>query len=217
MLTFRSLEADRIISIYFSDKTKPVRLQQCLLESVSEYFVKALRNEHLGSTGEAGILRFPEDRVDTWNVFLYWLLKREMPKDVLKVNDLLAVRCWVLGDKYDIPVFQNLAMVALIRKYDNESPSLEVIKEAVSNTRQGSVLRRIMAEECVVRLQRLEPDALSPNDMDQLDGYGFMRDFFEAQLSDVDDYRGISGHGDRIECFSTPNDYMVGDGISPDP
>ena len=65
-----SLLSDRLVKIYVADSAQPFHVQQRLLESTSEYFIRALRPDGFGE-GKSGTLRFPEDDVKIWQILLY--------------------------------------------------------------------------------------------------------------------------------------------------
>ena len=89
------------------------------MTSISEYFVKAIKNEHLGS-GTAGTMKFAEDDPGAWKMLLYWKIKGSLPllQDVPSYGgqQLLYTRAWILGDKYDIGEFQDLVMLELLQR-----------------------------------------------------------------------------------------------------
>jgi len=144
-----SLDADRLIRIAVGTgkHAKAFNIQQALLETVSEYFVKALRNKRLGAHPEPGVLRFPEHCVDAWEALCYWIFRHELPATAYEHHYILAVRCWCLGDKYAIDGFQDEALLILLREANSNNLKWEVIEEAVLNSRPGTQLRRLMAME----------------------------------------------------------------------
>ena len=95
------LQNDRFIEVFVGQRSKPYRVPEGVLTSISEYFVRALRNEDsLG--GENGVLRFPADGPVVWQTLLYWKYKGELHCAQPKDTDASAteyVHCWVLGVK----------------------------------------------------------------------------------------------------------------------
>jgi len=107
-LASRSLESARDIKIVVgTENPRSFFVQQQLLEHTSEYFTKALRNQHLGKDSEPGVLKFPTDNVAAWQALLFWMYKGSVPWDDVESQEDVAVRAWVLGDKLCIPDFQN--------------------------------------------------------------------------------------------------------------
>jgi len=155
---------------------------QALLEFTSEYFRSALRNQHLGNV-QKDTLSFPDDELNSWKVLLFWIVARELPSvdEICSTgsgqNDdgmhSVYVRCWVLGDKYDIPAFQDLIMLELLKTFHYGSTlTIENPKLALENTPPGSVLRELVVEEV---LNGLQSKVIDCERLDELDGIvGFM-------------------------------------------
>ena len=130
------------------------KVAQSILTSISEYFVKAIEHEHLGD-GRPGIMTLSEDDADAWKILLHWKLKGTIPpRDFVDDHgQVLLVRCWCLGDKYDITEFQDLAMLELIKVLNGVETTLDIVKIAFDNSAPGSKLRKLMAEETVYLLK----------------------------------------------------------------
>ena len=143
------MRCDRLIKLFIGEQSpemQPLLVPQALLENASEYFVKAFRNENMGQQNEPGTLRFPEDDIAAWKVFLYWIIKHKLPaaEELVPACDdenvegkhdhILAVRCWVLGDKYCVPLFQDLIMLEILRTLEHSSTTNDSIMEAFSTT-----------------------------------------------------------------------------------
>ncbi|KAK4960096.1 hypothetical protein LTR10_002987 [Elasticomyces elasticus] len=133
------------------------------LEAATEYFRGALRNQHPGTGGEQDVLTFPEDDFRAWKVLLHWMVKSELPEDddmpkftvspMLTDGDYTAlVLCWILGDKYGIPGFQDLIMIELILQLEIQGTPMGIIRYCFVHTAPRSVLRELMAEELVLYL-----------------------------------------------------------------
>lgn len=143
-----ALKADHLVKVYVGDEgAPPFLLQQTLLTSISPVFANALKHENLGTNPEPGVLRFPEDDTEAWEVFLHWLMQRSYPQDL---DARSSVKCWVLGDRYHISTFQDNAMFALLVRLDNKWAKLDDISYAFRLTPPGSKLRLLMAEELVM-------------------------------------------------------------------
>ena len=57
------------------------------------------------------------------------------------------IHCWILGDKYDIKEFQDIAMIHLLKLTDSEYITVNLAKLAFENSAPSSPLRTLMAEE----------------------------------------------------------------------
>ena len=62
---------------------------------------------------------------ESWQIFLYWLLKREVPERIHK-DQLLLVRCWTLGECLEVPEFMDDVMLRLLLFYDIAGNSITV-------------------------------------------------------------------------------------------
>ena len=89
-------------------------------------------------------------------MLLYWTITKTLPQqwvdNTLKqeegVAQLTLVRCWTLGDKYDIGAFQDLTMIEmlhLLELSDGAFVTLEAAHEAFENTPSESELRILVA------------------------------------------------------------------------
>ncbi|KAK4962984.1 hypothetical protein LTR10_000611 [Elasticomyces elasticus] len=215
---------DRLIEVYVGERrseSKPFRVQQVLLEQLSEYFVKALRRDSF-SEGEDGRLSFPEDDLDVWEVLLHWAVVRSLPawsSTNGKEKEALLIRCWVLGDKYQLSPFQNEVMLDLIMYQSTDLAGVENLMLGVKLTRPGSELRRVMAQELVWRIQAHGDVEVSQ--ISELDGTMSTVDFLKAQTEYYEDkdmaFTGQSKFGstppsdDVLGPQGIWKEYMVGD------
>ncbi|KAK4895435.1 hypothetical protein LTR27_006499 [Elasticomyces elasticus] len=186
-LVLQSLQLeDHIIKLVIgeSENATTFHISQNLLEQTADYFKSAFRNQHLGSSNKRHTLHFPEDDLYAWKIFLYWVMTKELPSSgvvrALRRSDeggtatydislhTLCIRCWILGDKYDVPVFQNYIMLELLNLFERKAPGLHTIKEAFENTPPGSILRELMAEELANMLQ--VSATAKHSDLDMFDG-----------------------------------------------
>lgn len=154
-------------------------LQETLLRRTSRVFSAALNNEHLGE-GNKGALKFPKDDVAAWKALIFWIFdkkypeenlesrmsRREMEEDLEKKEameeelQVFLIHCWIVGDKYDIPDFQDLAMLELLHHL-NQSYMLPLAAElAASGTAPGSKLRLIAAQDIALVATKRAEDAI---------------------------------------------------------
>ncbi|KAK5688477.1 hypothetical protein LTS10_000455 [Elasticomyces elasticus] len=209
-------------------------ISQNLLEQTADYSTSALRNQHLGSSNERDTLHFPEDEVRAWGVLLYWIVKHKLPlvsevtssggtvwesAETSEIDQELSVRCWVLGDKYGIPAFQDLIMLELLKELDIDTrrAPITAVKLAFDSTPPGSALRELMAEEAAMVIK----DSGAPYDaLDQFDGIvGFTRLLVASmECRDENDggYTFLPRVPDVLDPFpgqSTYRQFMVGEEI----
>ncbi|KAK3113458.1 hypothetical protein LTR53_009231 [Teratosphaeriaceae sp. CCFEE 6253] len=224
----RALQSDRLVEIYvgtISDQTKPFRVQQVLLEELSDWFTRALKRDTF-IEGEQARLHFPKDDRDVWEVLLHWAIKRTLPNnaellDEKATQDFLWPRCWALGDKYNAQAFQNAVMMEMLKISHDVGFHRDEIKHAVELTCSGSPLRRLMAEELVWHAchQNGDPEFTG---LDDFDGNAFMEDFLRALRTYQDNeiaFSALIRLGGRHEAVvgvgpgGTWREYMVGDHI----
>lgn len=227
------MQSDRLVKIYVGTETpesKPFLVQQSTLEHTTDYFRKAFRNEHLGTT-EPGTLRFPEDDLNAWNVFLYWVVRRKLPPTEelmpaltnddpdLNTDHSLVVHCWALGDKYDIPTFQDEVMLELLRSQDSKCMELSAVKLAFEHTPPGAKLRELMAEEVGGRLAHGEIEYEQLDMFDGIVGFTSVLARKAKELQDLEVWfsslQKTPGYDDDREEWVNSDkwrSYMVGEG-----
>lgn len=171
-----------MIEIYvgaITPDTKPYLLPQTLLESTSDYFVKALRSDTF-KEGREGRLHFPDDDIQAWESLLFWLIKRELPDLVDDLDEEhLYIKCWALGDKYGITTFQDEAMLELLRYYSQNHTDEQSIALALKSSAPGSKMRRIIAEELVILVNDFDMGNAAFEAL--VDGMGIIGEFLSAQ------------------------------------
>ncbi|KAK4963049.1 hypothetical protein LTR10_000677 [Elasticomyces elasticus] len=157
------LRNERLIVIFVGKDAKPFRIQQCLLEGVSEHFKRVFENEERTSD-ESGTLSFPEDDISAWEQLVYWMVTSNMSSITQPSNDgesqadlaerqLLLVRCWAIGEKYAVCDFRETIMSSLLAGAGVEKHfRVEAITEAFATTPPGSRLRLLMAEDVARQL-----------------------------------------------------------------
>lgn len=180
---YSTLMSNRLIEIYVGTREVPYLVSQVALCSASEYFVKAIKNEHLG-TGNIGVLKFPEDKEDEWKVLLFWIINRELPtidhfpgfehrankpSSGSQAMQQILYQCWILADKYFMPRLQNAVMKKLLYKLDEEAQCMTAADNALRSHTTGSIIGRLACEG-VVELVYGGAAAYKPDDLDVLDG-----------------------------------------------
>ncbi|KAI7234368.1 hypothetical protein KC330_g4857 [Hortaea werneckii] len=177
-----ALASDRFIKIYVGEG-QPFLVQQLLLESLTDYFVRALKRDTF-SEGIHGELRIEGDDRRTWQALLHWLFKGVLPSQVEDDPDLL-IDLWIVGDKYGVEALQNDAMYALLlhinTKQDDKALSLVTIKRGIDGTAPGTVMRRLLAEETIRAMYGKEP--ASYEDFVTWNAVGFVSDVLRAKDS----------------------------------
>ncbi|KAK4895407.1 hypothetical protein LTR27_006471 [Elasticomyces elasticus] len=184
-------------------------VQQHLFESTTGCSIEPLSTT--GTQLEPGVLRFPDDDLISWQLLLRWMYQRVVLSGAFENEADLssAMRTWGLGERLDVPDFQNQVMLCILRWLNEYSIDPELIKNVVKSSHPGSPMRTLMAVETAWQLQNhnFEPGVLG-----ELDGHGFllqvmrvMRDGFECSP----DY-GVCR--ERID-YGVANKYMLGGGL----
>ncbi|KAK3619866.1 hypothetical protein LTR56_023760 [Elasticomyces elasticus] len=174
----QSLRDQRLIKTYIgSDGAEPFHVPQCILEATSDHFKKALAPDGSLDMAAPDTLSFADDSEEAWKVLLYWMFKHDLPDDEQRRTDdcegweLLMVECWAMGNRYNIPKFQDLVMLELLdclRKYTTFET--DTIKQAFATTPAGCALRMVMAELVAGHLQD-EIFDLGPENLREFEGY----------------------------------------------
>lgn len=94
------------------DNSQTWSLPKPLLAHVSPFFAAALDGRFSESKSHKELL--PEDDPAAFELFVQWLYIGETGKDSPE-HTLTHVRAWTLGDKLGCPVFQDRAMLKLLR------------------------------------------------------------------------------------------------------
>lgn len=202
--SFRQMLSQRLIKVFVASATEPYLIQQAVLEQTSEYFAKAIKNEHLGATKNIGILRFPCDDHEVWKLLLFWMFKGEMPvaiyKDIDRSNAealqrmyALMIQCWSAGDRYLMPDFQDVAMLNLLHLLETSrftciaahTLSWPNIKMAFDTSAPGSKMRLLAARNAVniiYKGEELKVDLDEQRKLECLEGIpGALSDLFTAR------------------------------------
>ncbi|KAK3619862.1 hypothetical protein LTR56_023756 [Elasticomyces elasticus] len=177
----KAIQSDRLIKLVIGEgeELTTFHVSKAVLEQTSEFFCAAFRNGHLGRD-EPNTLRFPQDNTESWKILLFWMLRHELPSlddlgllepyddnEEACVDHTLCIRCWALGEMYDISAFQDLIMLELLRSLETQPTDLNEIKEAFESTPPGSKLRDLMAEELAVLLGN---NGVGVRQLDMFDG-----------------------------------------------
>ncbi|KAI7220784.1 hypothetical protein KC343_g4021 [Hortaea werneckii] len=173
-----ALATDRLITVVVGKHT-PFLVQQLLLESLSDYFVRALQRDRF-SEGIHGELRIEGDDWNTWKALLHWLFKG-MLSDEAKDDPSRLIDLWIVGDKYGVNALQNDAMYSLLKYLDikRDDISLVTIKKGIDGTAPGTVMRRLLAEETLWALNYTH--STSYEDFVTWNAVGFVSDVLRAK------------------------------------
>ena len=154
----QELKDDRLIEVFVGKQVDPYLLSGRTLKVASPFFERAIRDAD-EEDEEPGVLRFPEDHESAWKVLLYFITTGTLPPEVTKLQpqvddmstqQLLAVRCWAMGEKYMLPKFQDSVMWILLHWLDHGSLYLAAIKEAFCTVSSGCGLWQLAAEELAI-------------------------------------------------------------------
>lgn len=144
-------------------------LHKGLLCFYSDFFRAAFE----GSFKEAneGKIELPDATVDIFETLQVWLYSQSLrnvedSEDSSKSSEFpsfeILARLWAFGDRYQIPLLQNLAIDALVQKlHDISKFDTIVVKVAYEETMKDSPLRRFAIDCCVFRMcHRLDQDSI---------------------------------------------------------
>ncbi|CAK1358220.1 uncharacterized protein RHO25_007712 [Cercospora beticola] len=171
-----------------------VKIQQSLLEAVSEWFSRALYEERW-LEGQTSTASFPQDDPSIWSIFIHWIFHRTLPPSLQNWRTIAC--CWILGDKYLIPSFQDYCMariLLLLKTRDGSAPiaeDLPATKTLILNIPPHCILMRLLGEE--VALAVFEGH-LAMHDLTCFDGTdGFWTRFLKAHSKiEGTDERGVT-------------------------
>ncbi|KAI7363731.1 hypothetical protein KC354_g6258 [Hortaea werneckii] len=191
-----ALATDRFIKVYVG-KHEPFLVQQMLLESLSDYFVRAL-NRNKFSEGIHGELRIEGDNWNTWKALLHWLFKRMLSEEA-RDDPSRLIDLWIVGDKYGVVTLQNDAMCALLEYVDTSrdgySLSVVTIKDGLDRTSPGSVMRKLLAEEALGQIGAGGP--LTHEELTTWNTVGLASDMLKA--TDIRDEFGSKFYHNRFD------------------
>lgn len=178
-----TMQQDRPIKLYIAQEPAPYITTASTLCSISDYFIRSLKHQSsLG--GETDVMRFPEDDQTAWETLLYWKLRSKMP-EIQGNNDdriIQVIRCWILGDKYDVKEFQYLSMLKLSKILQEAHVKLDAVKLAFDNTTDGSPLRKFLARQTLKTFcDTDEQTGPTSEDFEMFDGVsGFITEIVRA-------------------------------------
>ncbi|CZT20556.1 uncharacterized protein RCC_06414 [Ramularia collo-cygni] len=176
LFTKLASDSQRLVKIFVGDSEHPVHLQQSVLEGISGYFIGAFAEGRF-EEGRSGILRLPEDNIEVWKIIVTWIVNRAVPEDLLRTDLLLAIRCWITGDKYDIKEFQDAVMLCILAELvsDGVKLNIEMIKVSFEETPVDSPLREVIVNRRMSEydLKGFE-EKTKHEEMWILDGTGFL-------------------------------------------
>ncbi|KAK3619868.1 hypothetical protein LTR56_023762 [Elasticomyces elasticus] len=216
-----TLEDDALIKIVVGEDEglgvgiEIFHIRQSLLEAASHRFTHAIKEER--QDGESQVtLTIPDDDVFPWKMLLHWLVKRELPSDELYAEDfaylnpddshLPLIRCWILGERFDLTVFQNLIMemikAALSGACDGRYLSHASLQEAFQCTEPGSGVRLLAVEDIAYQLEYSSGVKVGMLDKDFGGVTGFIGELMEAVLRKHGNE--MSGLYDKIS-FASPS------------
>ncbi|RMX80832.1 hypothetical protein D0867_16345, partial [Hortaea werneckii] len=191
-----SLTNDHFTRVYVGEGP-PFLVQQLLLESLSNYFVRALQRDKL-SERIPRELRIEEDNRDTWKALLHWLFKGVLAFEA-KDDPTRLIDLWIVGDKYGVVALQNDAMYALLEYVDTSREGytlpLVTIKDGLNRTSPGTVMRKLLAQEILGQIDA--GGSLKHADLATWDTVGLASDLLKA--TDVREVFGSKFCHDRFD------------------
>lgn len=127
---------------------------------------------------------------------------------------MFLIRSWCLADKYNIPRFQDLVMLELLKITQKKFVTYGMVKVAFENTPDQSPLRKFMAKEAAIRYYEL--DHRNTSNLDILDGVqGFVGEFMvwiNYKHDENNDEGDASGLYTDLKDPDDWENYMVGGG-----
>ncbi|KAK4618098.1 hypothetical protein CLAFUW4_11930 [Fulvia fulva] len=135
------------------------------------------------------------------HIALYYIIHKELPSDLLSERDHeeIAIKCWCFGHQFKMAHFQNAVMRKVLLYLQSSNLSLDAKATAFKTLQQGSVMRRLLAEELVVGIRDRER---SYGELKQFEGIGgFLTEFVKA-MDEYDD--------DEIDTDKRLDDDRVG-------
>lgn len=150
---------------------------------------------------------------DAWYVLLLWLGRRE---SLPSIAPSILVDCWMLGEKYEVPCFQDAAMIELLRQLEaaNSILLLQDITHTYWWERQTELMELIL-EELIKSIYHYGRD---PTDLglDRLDYYkgatSALLRMHQKFLKDTDSFFNRFVKRDGISTARW-EDFLVYDGI----
>ncbi|KXT08991.1 hypothetical protein AC579_70 [Pseudocercospora musae] len=201
------------------DGSPPIYIQQRTLESVAPWLENALMRDTF-IEGQTGALHFPVDDQEAWQVLVYWIMTREVAIELTGTmkerarSCILCAKCWVLGDKYDIPVFQNGVMAILLShflpEYTHQLPRKalnQILKACPPDSKLAEHFAFAIVEE--MEFKRIDWPELRSMDVGHI-----WSSFCKAQ-EDLDCGEGYRSHDFKAPTFkqSRGGRFMVGDKV----
>ncbi|KAH0341168.1 hypothetical protein KCU81_g6447, partial [Aureobasidium melanogenum] len=138
-----------VITVEVGPEKKAFVIHKNLLVFYSDYFRSAFN----GSFKEAteGKISLPDESDDVFEIFNQFIYSRVLADgEGEKLTGDQLIKLWLFGDKYLVPVLQNVAMNSLKTKSDKENyiPT-EKIKLIWENTLPNSPLRKLILDQVV--------------------------------------------------------------------
>ena len=180
-LTYRtSAYYDAIISVVVGkgEIKREFRLHKGLLSYHSSYFQEVLNSRC--AEGLYGVVHLPEDDVEVFQAFYYWLYTRKLfdlhagrayvsKTDTTNIGWMLICKIFVFGDARGIPGLKNAAVDLIIAKFiQTWAFPIEIVRFVFDNTQESSPLRKLLVDM-----------ALESGDLDRIRQYRgyFTKDF----------------------------------------
>lgn len=153
-------------------------LHKGLLSYHSSYFQAALNSRC--AEGLYGVVHLPEDDVEVFQAFYYWLYTRKLfdlhagrayasKTDTTNIEWMLICKIFVFGDARGIPGLKNAAVDLTVAKFVQMwAFPIETVRFVFDNTQESSPLRKLLVDM-----------ALESGDLDQMRQYRgyFTKDF----------------------------------------
>lgn len=196
-------------------------IQRSVLNSISPELAAGARRSMGGALHSPPIssVQLGEDSMEAWKILLHWKIESHLPpmssdnKDEADALVTTLCRCWILGGKYDVRLFQDLIMLELLGVLHSNTPSLVVLKLVFGESKPNSKLCELMGEEIAYALRPEDDDGGEKCawGLEDIEGIVELKDSMSVVL------RGFCNLGDeglrkRLKHRRIWRTYMVGEG-----
>lgn len=220
------------------DSTKPYLVLQSVLEDLSDYFASAIKHACQLGGEDGMLLFPADDEKTWRVFLYWVVKREvhidvvpdtpqphtgnsKMTRDVNDAEDsradshewscahqLLLVRCWMFGDRYNVPAYQDVVMLELLHSLWTCGPDLATMQEAFHGTPPLSKLRKVIAEEIYDIMKAGCFDDDESDEYDQIRGLASALARVVEDTSELDSSR-VPTQDKPLE--STWKNYMIGE------
>lgn len=195
-----------------------------VLDTLSAEFSSFMRNNAIQVEDGKGALTIPDDNPGAWQVLYAWKTEEDLsryigideeelhnPQEDGESYIMSLCHCWLLGERWDVPGFQDHMMRELLRVLYEKATTHEVLRLVFTTSTPNSKLCLLMCEEMVHSLRdpddrdrRLYNIANDVGPLTEIEGLAAsLAGILRAAAMDDDDF-----------CEREKGTYMIGGGAS---